>query len=234
MDEKEVVGSSATVAEGGTKPKVNYSYELKSSTYNKEAQLLQFTDEFTMDFGELEQRILENGRTDLINSISSKILPNIQAAATGYTTATEFKGGEVVSNPHDFDVIAAMAAQVDSATFGGASTNVALMDTFKKYRMGISKDNENSYVNSPDVLNGVSFVGNPDVTVGDLIVGDFKQYNILLRGGIIVKVGYNGTDFAENKFSVVLEQFYFDYISSIRSKALVSDTFSNVKSLISA
>lgn len=234
MDELPVTGSSDTVVEGGTKPKVNYKYELQSDPYKKEAKLVSFTQEFDMDFGELEQRILENGRTDLINNINTKILPRIEAAASAYNTATEFKGGEVITSPHDFDVIAAMAAQAENATFGGVSVNAALVDTFKKWRMGVQRDNENNYLNAPNVLNGISVVGNPGVTTGNVTVGDFSQYNILLRGGIIVKVGYNGTDFAENKFSVVMEQFYYDYISSNRATALVSDTFANVKGLISA
>ena len=76
-------------------------------------------------------------------------------------------------------------------------------------------------------------VGNAGVGADDVIVGDFKQYNILLRGGLIMKVGYNGTNFAENKFSVVLEQYYFDYISTIRAKALVKGTtFATVKAAI--
>ena len=197
-------------------------------------KLLSFSDEFDMDFGEIEQRILTNGRTDLINNINDKILPRIESAAASYSTATEFLDGESISTPHDFDVLAAMAAQAENSTFGGVSVNAALVDTFKKYRMGVQRDAENNYVNSPAVLNGISVVGNPSVTAGNVTVGDFSQYNILLRGGIIVKVGYNGTDFAENRFSVVLEQFYFDYISQLRATALVSDTFASVRSQISA
>jgi hypothetical protein len=50
---------------------------------------------------------------------------------------------------------------------------------------------------------------------------------------MIMRVGYNGTNFAENKFSIVLEQFYFDYISAIRAKALVKGTdFATVKTAI--
>lgn len=233
MEEEPKEGSSAIVTEGGLKPKVQYKYRMRSEEYKKEAQLLAFTQEFNMDFGRLQQKILENGRTDLINKVNANILPRIEAAAIPYNTATEFKGGEPIANPHDFDVVAAMAAQVDNSTFGGVSANGALVDTFKKYRMGVQRDDENNYVSSPSVLNGISIIGNPDVTTGNITVGDFKQYNILLRGGIIVRVGYNGNDFAENKFSVVIEQFYFDYISNVRSPAIVHSDFATVKGLIS-
>lgn len=234
VDEIAKEGTSATVAEGGTKPKVKYNYELKSETYKKEAQLLSFTDEFHMDFAELEQNIMNQGRIDLINRVNSAILPRITASATAYNTGTEFKAGTAITNPHDFDAIAAMAAQVDSATFGSASANTALMSTFKKYRVGIQRDTQLNYINSPQVLNGLQYVGNPTMGDDDVLVGDLSQYNILLRGGIIVKIGYNGTDFAENKFSVVMEQFYYDYISSARTSAIVKGaTFADVKTAIS-
>jgi hypothetical protein len=50
-----------------------------------------------------------------------------------------------------------------------------------------------------------------------------------------VKVGYNGTDFAQNMFSVVIEQYYYDYISAARTPAIVKGPdFATVKTAISA
>src|SRR5690606_6796490 len=42
-------GSPAIVAEGDTKPLVQYRYILRSNAYKKAAQLLQFTEEFNID-----------------------------------------------------------------------------------------------------------------------------------------------------------------------------------------
>lgn len=234
IDEKPKEGGSTNVAEGGTKPKSQYFYELKSSAYRKEATLLTFTEEFDIDFTRLQQNAVSTARIDLTNRINTAILPRIQTAATAYNTGADFKlAVQLGASPNDFDAIAAMAAQVDSTTFGGAQTNAALMSTYKKYGMGLTKDEQGAYLNTPDVIADIAFVGNAGVGADDVIVGDFKQYNIQLRGGMIMKVGYNGTDFAENKFSVVLEQYYFDYISSIRAKALVKGTtFADVKAAI--
>jgi len=193
--------------------------------------LLGFTEEFSLDFARLQSDILGKGRTDLINRINTAILARIITAATAYNTSASFG---VVDAPNDFDAIAAMAAQVDNATFG-ATANAAVISTFKKYRMGVEKDSTKAYLNRPEVLNGINFVGNPAMGADDVLVGDMKQYNILLRGGLIVRVGYNGTDFAENRFSTVLEQFYFDYISAVRAVAIVKGPdFATVKSAIAA
>lgn len=229
-EEQAKQGASATVAEGASKPLSQFAYALKSSTYKKEATLLGFTEEFSLDFPRLQSDILGKGRTDLINRINTAILANIKTAATAYNTQASF--GADVANVNDFDVLAAMAAQVDNATFG-ALANSAVMSTFKKYKMGITKSTQAEYVDRPSVLSNLAFVGNPAVAADDVMVGDFKQYNIMLRGGLILRMGYNGTDFAENRFSYVLEQYYFDYISTIRKAAIVKGPdFATVKGLI--
>lgn len=242
FDEQPKVGSSAQVAEGTTKPSTQYSYILHSDTYKKEATIVGFSQEFQMDFSQLESDIMNKARIDVINRVNNAILPRIITAAVPYSTELEFRGGtgaaSYIFNVNDYDAIAAMAAQVDNSTFGGFLANGAVMSTFKKYRMGITKNNQGSYINPPDVINNIAFVGNravSDSTLGSdgLLVGDFKQYNIVLRGGLIVKVGYNGMDFANNQYSVVLEQFYFDYISAARKVAIVSGpTFANVKNTL--
>lgn len=238
FDEQPKVGGSATTAEGVAKTSTQYIYKLMSATYKKEATIIGITEEFHIDFAQLESDLLNKGRIDVINRVNQAILPDIIAAATLYNQGAAFKGAAGVDNVNDFDAIAALAAQVDNATFGGAKTNTAIMGTNKKYRMGIQKNTQGSYLNPPEVLSGVSFVGNPSIDTSSLgadgvIAGDLKQYNIILRGGLIVRVGYNGTDFGENKFSTIMEQFYYNYISAVRKSAIVSGPdFGTVKTAI--
>lgn len=235
FDEVTPDGGATTVAEGGTKPKTQYKYVLKSQTYKKKATILSLTEEFSVDFAQLENNILNVGRVDVLNAVNSDILANIITNATAYNSADAFKGASGVPNVNDYDAIAALAAQVDSATFGAIQSNAAVMSTNKKYRMGITKNTQGAYLNRPDVLANIGFVGNPAMAADDLLVGDFKQYNILLRGGMIVRVGYNGTDFGENKFSIVMEQYYIDYITTARKPAIVKGPdFATVRTAISA
>ena len=239
FDEQAKNGASSTVAEGATKPTSQYLYQLNSATYKKEATLVGFTQEFQMDFAQLESDIMNKARIDVINRVNDAILPNIVGAATAYNSGVEYKGADPVQNVNDFDAIAAMAAQVDNATFGSARANAAIMSATKKYRMGTIKNTYGQWLNAPDVLAGVSLVGNRQMTAlgggaDAVLVGDLKQYNIILRGGLIVRVGYNGTDFAQNAYSVVLEQFYFDYISTVRKVGIVKGPdFATVKAAIS-
>ena len=226
-------GASSTVIEGATKPNVQYAYTLKSAPYKKEACLVGFTNEFSMDFARLQDDILNKGRTDVINRINANVLANILAAATAYNTGASFAPAGL-TNPNDYIALAAMAAQVDNSTFG-SNANSAIMSTFKKYNMGCLTDTQGNFINRPVVLDNLGFVGNADMGADDVIVGDLKAYNIILRGGFIVRVGFNGNDFADNKFSIVMEQFYYDYISDIRKKAIVKGTtFAAVKQAITA
>jgi len=226
-------GTSTVVAEGATKPTVQYAYTLKSQAYKKEAQLINITEEFSLDFARLQSDIMGKGRIDVLNAVNAVILTDLIAAATAYNTGASFVNATPVANANDFDALAAMAAQVDAATFGNQA-NSAIMSTFKKYRMGINKSTTNEYVDRPAVLDNLSFIGNPAMAADDVIVGDLKQFNVILRGGFIVRVGYNGTDFAENKFSVVMEQYFYDYISNIRKVAIVKGPdFATVRAAIS-
>jgi CII-binding regulator of phage lambda lysogenization HflD len=230
-EEQAKQGASANVAEGGSKPLSQYAYTLKSAEYKKEATLLGFTQEFQIDFERLQGDILNKGKIDLVNRINTAILANIITAGTAYNTSASF-GTRAANAVNDWVALAAMAAQVDSATFG-ANANAAIMSTFKKYNIGTQQTSQLAWIDTPGVLSSLALIGNPAMGADDVLVGDFKQYNILLRGGLIVKVGYNGTDFAENRFSTVLEQFYFDYISTLRTPAIVKGTtFATVKAAI--
>lgn len=229
-------GASTNVAEGGSKPLSQYGYTLKTATYKKEATLIGFSEEFSLDFPRLQSDILGKGRVDLINRINTAVLADIIAAATAYNTATQYKNGAALSltTPpyNDYISIDACAAQVDNATFG-QQANAAVMSTFKNHRVNTQMDSQGRFLMPPAALGNLAFVGNPAMGTDDLLVGDFKQYNVILRGGMIVRTGYNGTDFAQNMFSTVLEQFYFDYISAIRAVAIVKgSTFTAVKTAI--
>jgi flagellar biosynthesis chaperone FliJ len=232
FDEQAVQGGSTNVAEGGTKPKQQYSYKLQTAPYKKEAVLVSFTDEFSLDFQQLQSDIMSKVQIDLFNRINIAVLTDLIAnGSTAYNLA--YTG---ITAANDWDVLAAMAAQVENNTFASLA-NTAIMTTIKKYKLGTIKDAQNRWLNPPDVLNNLGIVSNPDATLGadGVLVGDFKNYNIALRGGVIVRMGYNGTDFAENKFSTLTEQYYFNFISSIRKAAIVKGPdFATVRAAISA
>lgn len=235
FEEVAKTGSSATVAEGGVKPLVQYGYTLKTQTYKKEAALVGFTDEFALDFPRLQSDILGKARVDVLNRINNAVLADIITAATSYNTGASYKtarGGAIVANYNDYLAIDAMAAQVDNATFG-QQANAVVMSTFRNHALNSQMDADGRFLVPPVLLQNLNWVGNPAMAVDDVLVGDFKQFNIIMRGGLLLRVGYNGTDFAQNMFSVAVEQYYYDYISPIRAVSIVKgSTFAAVKTAI--
>lgn len=231
-EELTVQGGSSTVAEGTVKPIAQYQYEFKMSPYKKEAVRIGFSDEFRLDFGRIQHEALTNGRKDLYNKINNDILADVKSKATALSITSGNPFYQSVLNPNTFDIIAGMASQVDGASFGGALANGALMSTGQKYFTGITKDLQGGYMNRPDVLSNIAMIGNKAILDNDLLVGDFTKYNVMMRGGIIVKVGYATGDWESNKFSVLLEQYYFNYIPTIHTEAIVKSEITTAKTAI--
>lgn len=235
MDETAPVGTSAPVAEGGSKPFVQHFQVLRSADYLTQACVYEFTNQYNLDFSMMQDRILTNGSIDLMNKIQDAVLVKILAATTAFSAgnATSFKQGTVVANVNDFDALCALKATAKNNTFG-SSPNTALMSTFKEGRIGAIKDSTGQPIALPNYLADLKMAGNPIMADDNVIVGDFKQYNVQFRGGMIVRAGLNGNNLIENKFTVVQEQMYWDWISEVRKVALVKGTtFAAVKTAIS-
>lgn len=233
-DETAPEGEAAIVAEGAMKPLRQNHFELKTASYKKVAVLLGFTEEFDLDFPAIRDNIIATTQTHVMSKIQDAIIADIIAKATAYSTASLFG---TTTSPNEWDVMAAMAAQVEAQT-EGIMANVALVGTYKKYKMGVLKAvNSGVWLNSPDIIKSIKLQSTQalnDNVDADIVVGDLRNYNVALRGGIIVRVGYNGTDFASNKFSVVVEQLYFNWISANRTKALVKGKFATIISALTA
>lgn len=229
-------GSAATVVpEGGVKPLSQYKAIMRSAEYKKHAHIMNFTEEFVMDFERLYNYFLQVGRVDVLNKINDTVLADLISIATPYTAAmaTDFKNGDPVTNANDYDALVALATQSNSVSFGAVSANAAVMSTQKQGRISITKNTFGDNLKAPSYLDSVKLVGNPSMVGDDVVVGDLSQYNLLLRGGMLVAVGLNGNDFSENKFTVRQEQYYFNYISELRKAAILKgQTFAAVKSLI--
>nr|DAP84371.1 MAG TPA: major capsid protein [Caudoviricetes sp.] len=231
IDEQVKEGSSANVAEGGAKPLSQYKYEIKTNPYKKESVLLTITDEFSLDLARLQSDMTGKAGIDLMNRIQSAVLANIKTAAPEVTDFSSFIAAGAVTDANEFDVIAALSAKIANDTYG-AEPNASLLNTYTQKRMGILKSTDGTYLNPPAVISNIALIGNPEIGADETIVADFSQYNVIMRGGMIVRMGYNNDDFSKGRFSITMDQFYYDYISDIRKKALAKATLSTAKAAI--
>ena len=92
--------------------------------------------------------------------------------------------------------------------------------TWGKMQMG--KDTVGRYnYPSDDLISRINAqIGNklfPDFA----LVGDMKQFKVLIYKDFVLKMGWINDDFIRNQFTVVAEVRFHDYISTARQKAIV-------------
>lgn len=237
-EEVPVEGSPTIVPEGGKKPEMQYRYVLRSEEYKKVAAHRVMTDEFLFDFSTIEGNIRSLFMQDLSKTLNDNVIGNIISAATPYSdgAAYTFGGTDPVLNPTDYDVFLAMSSQAEKATFSTAA-NAALVSIDKGYRIGGKRENDSGdggWLNRPAILNGLNITRTAQMTGDNVLVGDFKNYVLAMRGGVIVRFGHINEQLIENKITMVIEQFYYDYIPALRKPSIVKGpTFADVKAAIS-
>lgn len=230
-DEQAKQGDFAVTAEGVLKPMVQYEFERKSADYKKVAGYSVLTDEFMNDLPQLVTQIKRLSNIDLFNDINANILSDMIAALPGFT----FTGlNSEIYHADDYAAIGAAICQIQSLFF---KPNVLVLNPADSWRMTLTKDDVGRYQMPPFSFNGETFefgkvITDPRVPIGHFLVGDGQTWNVDFKGGVIIRIGYNGTDFVQNQQTVVVEQYYFDYISTNRLGAWVYGNFEVIKGVI--
>lgn len=219
------------VTENARKPQMQYRWELKSVEYEKLAIMFKVTDEFYKDFPRFVQEIQTKGIAKVLSEVNQTVLANIQTNATAFVPTSVWTGANGVPDANEYDAIMAMAAQVETSTYQNMA-NVAIMNTSKYWRINALKDGQYNYLQTPRVLANMRMVGNPSVGLDNIIVGDLKQYNLVMRGNPIIKIGLDGEDFSHNRRSVIVEQYFYNYIPANRRPAIVKGDFATAKAAI--
>lgn len=230
-DEIAKQGDFAITAEGVMKPMVQYKFDRKSADYKKAAGFLVLTDEFMNDMPQLVTNIKRLGNIDLMNDINAQILTDMLAAFPSFT----FTGlnGQIY-HADDYAAIGAAIAQIQTLFF---TPTVLALNPADAWRMKLTKDDVGRYQMPPFAFNGNTFefgnvITDPRIAIGHFIVGDGQTFNVDMKGGVIIRIGYNGTDFVQNQQTLVVEQYFYDYISNNRLGAWVYGNFEVIKGVI--
>lgn len=230
-DEIAKQGDFAITAEGVLKPMVQYKFDRKSSDYKKAAGFIVLTEEFMNDMPQLVTNIKRLGNIDLMNDINAQILTDMLAAFPSFT----FTGlnGQIY-HADDYAAIGAAIAQIQTLFF---APTVLVLNPADAWRMKLTKDDVGRYQMPPFAFNGSTFefgnvITDPRIALGHFLVGDGQTFNVDMKGGVIVRIGYNGTDFVQNQQTLVVEQYFYDYISNNRLGAWVYGNFEVIKGVI--
>jgi HK97 family phage major capsid protein len=149
------------------------------------------------------------------------------------TLATAFSAGalaNVVSAPIEFDVLTAIALQVEVAH--GVPTGVfihpstwAKMKTLKDENgMPIWKQYVDP-ISKTIIFDGMEIVTSTAVTAGEFIAGDLSVLNVLFREQLSVQIGLDGSDFTNNLKTILVETRLVQFASANDTPCLVKGTF---------
>ncbi len=232
FEEVATEGAFAIVAEGATKPLLQYKFERRTAEYRKAAGYTVITDEFTNDFPRLVTTIQKLMRLDVRLQMNQLILTDMVSQAASYT----FSGlDDQVDNADDYAAIGAAIAQLQTNFY---TPNVLVLSPADAWRMRLTKSTgDGQYLVPPFEWNGTQYefgrvIVDPAVAAGNFFVGDGNVYNVDLKGEIIVRVGYNQDDFIKNQYSMVVEQYFYNYISQARRAGMIYGNFAAIKAAI--
>lgn len=227
FDELAKEGDFAVTAEGVLKPMVQYRFERKNAAYQKAAGYTTLTDEFDRDFPQLVTTIRRLTLTDLRNKIGDIILTDLLAAASTFT----YTGlNAAIDNADNYAAVVAAIAQKQSLYFDGP--NVLFMNPKDAAIMMLTKVTDGSYVVPPAAWGVDAIIIDPRITAGSFVIGDLGMFNVDFYGDTIVKIGYVNDDLIKNQYTVVVERFFYDYISTNKKPAIVKGVFATIKTAL--
>lgn len=231
FDEVGKQGDFAVTAEGAIKPLVMYTFNRTSADYKKAAGKAIITEEFEMDFPRLVSTIRDLMQTDCKNEMNDIILTDLIANASAYSNP-DLVGQ--IDNADNYAAIAAIAGQVGNFYY---TPNVLVMNNNQGIVSATTKGSDGQYINPENILkeinaSGLKILKNPGVDFDHVFVGDGSVYKVLLRGDLIVRIGYSGDDFDRNQYRMLVEQYFYSYISQARKAGLVYASLTAVKASI--
>jgi hypothetical protein len=228
FDEIPKEGDFAIVAEGGVKPLLQYLFVRSTASYEKAAGRTIITEEFEMDFPRLLSKIKQLMSIDVRNEMNDIILGHMVTGASSYA----YNGlDNQIENPDDYAAIGAAIAQLQSLY---KTPNVLVLNPADAWRIRLTKGVDGHYIMPPFQWNGATYefgkvIIDPRVATGYFFIGDGTAYEVLLRGEIQVRIGWNNDDFSKNQYTMIVEQYFYDYIPQSKRSGFIYANFDVIK-----
>ncbi len=247
LEEGDEQGAFAVVAEGGLKPLVSTSLVRNSSEYRKVAGKYVVTEEFAKFRTKayniirriIEQKMLRDKAAILVTDLLSDAASYVSSALDGMY---EF--------PTDYHAIAAVAAQIEALNF---VPDMLILNPQDKWRIGMLQDQEGRFLLSVPAIDptsaprimGFQVRTSNRVPVGNFLLGESGLWEIE-QEGITVRIGYGVTvtggtsngggnvtdvqaDLDHNRFRVIVENYFHNYLASNNQGSFVYANFDAVK-----
>lgn len=251
-EEGDTEGAFAIVAQGALKPMTSYELVKNISTAQKVAGKYVVTEEFAKwrkNAYNIIQRLARNKMMRDFAAILTTDLLNDAAAYVSSALDEQYASDKVT----DFHAIAAVAAQIEALDF---FPDLLILNPQDKWRIGMSQDTTGQFyltipITSPTgqtTMMGFNVRTSNRVAVGNFILGESGLWEIEMEA-VQLRVGYGLTitggtdngggnvtnvsgDFDNNRFRVILETYFHDYIASNNEGSFVYANFETVKEAV--
>lgn len=245
LEEGDIEGNFAVVAEGALKPLVSAELVRNVATAKKAAGKYIVTEEVTKFRKKAYQIIQRIMRQQFLRDKANILETDLTALAAPYT-ASAFDNAVVL--PNNFDAIAAVMSQIMALDF---MPDMLILNPQDKMLTMMSKADDGHYfVNVPMIdpqgnamVLGLTVRTSNKLDLGEFIVGESGLWEIE-QEAIQIRIGYGVTvtgsnpvtsvvsDFDNNQFRVIVEQYFLNYLASPNEGSFVIADFDTVKAAI--
>lgn len=242
VEETDEQGLPIFIAEGATKTQLSVKYVEKTQEVQKIPVYGKVTTEMMADTPQLLSYIQNNllkrvavatENALLLGDGIGENLKGLKAFATQFTAGSL---ANAVATANEWDVLEAIALQCEVAN--GTPTAVFVHPSTLS-RMKLVKDTTGvpiwkSYADNTGAITyaGMRLIGTTAVPAGEFIGGDTTVVNVLFREGLTVTIGLDGSDFINNKKTILVEQRLVQFVSANDTPVLVKGTFAVAKALL--
>lgn len=238
-------GGAGFTAEGATKSQIDLQATVKSVSPKKATAYTILTEEAIDDIPRMESE----ARTNILKSV---LLKRQSGILTGSGVGANPKGVTEFAKAYDptkwfgadkadanlYDACVAVINQIETAQnhandvdyfpnaifLNPADWNaLKVLTSDKDYVLSNVTGNMNV-----KMVDGVPVIKRKEITQGKILVGDFSRLNVVNYIDYQVKVGYTGTQFIENTFTMLGETRFYTFVKALDEIAFVYDDISTI------
>lgn len=212
VEQEPTEGAVAIVAEGGTKPLVQYQFVRSTTDRVKYAGRIEWSEEFEMDNDRLFGEILAMFEEEVIREWQDGLLTTITTNAVAYTTSA--LDGTLV-NPDNGICAVAAASVIDGMNY---NADTVVMNPADIVATMFTQDVDGNWRLVPYLqngqINGMTLISSNKITQGFALIGDSSTYREQ-HSAFILRFGTYNTQFIDNEKSAIGEVFSLLYIAQL-------------------
>lgn len=243
IEETDEQGTPIFIAEGASKVQLSSLWVEKTSPVQKIAVYGKVTTELMADLPQLMSYIQSSLMKRLSVKLETELFTGLGTGNTisgAKTLATTFSAGAnalAIDNANEFDVLDALALQVEVAN---GMANAVYINPSTWAKMKGLKDTTGrpiwkDYIDpTTGIVNyaGMNIFTSTAITAGEFVGGDMEVLHVLYRDNLTIQIGLDGNDFTNNVKTIIAEQRLVQFASANDTPCLVKGVFSTAKAAL--